>query len=88
MKETTFALFVGILGSYWVGETRNYNQVSFANTYADVLCIACIRWFKVHTRIQKWNFKLESILEKHVYKLNLAQKSRDIFLNNNFKKKR
>jgi len=39
-----------------------------------------IRWLKVHTRIQKWNFKLESILEKHMYKLNLARKSRDNFI--------
>jgi hypothetical protein len=34
-KEIAFALFVRILGSYWVGETKNYNQVSFTNTYAD-----------------------------------------------------
>ncbi len=34
MKETTFALFVGILGSYWVGKRRNYNQLTFTNTYA------------------------------------------------------
>jgi len=34
-KETTFGLFVGIVGSYWVGEIGNYNQVSFTNTYAN-----------------------------------------------------
>jgi hypothetical protein len=32
-KEVTFALFVGITRSCWVGEKGNYNQVSFANTY-------------------------------------------------------
>jgi hypothetical protein len=30
-----FALFLGIVGSCWVGEIRNYNQVSFTNTYAN-----------------------------------------------------
>jgi len=34
-KEVAFALFVGIVRSYWVGETRNYNQVSFTYTYVD-----------------------------------------------------
>ncbi len=32
-KEATFALFMGVVGSCWVGERRNYNQVSFVNTY-------------------------------------------------------
>jgi hypothetical protein len=42
MKEPTFALFVGIVRSYWVGETRNDNQVSFTNIYVDATlhCIA------------------------------------------------
>jgi hypothetical protein len=30
----SFALFVGIVRPYWVGETRNYTQVSFTNTHA------------------------------------------------------
>jgi hypothetical protein len=41
-KEIAFALFVGIVGSYWVGETRNYDQMSFASTYVNITlhCIA------------------------------------------------
>ncbi len=41
-KEVAFALFVGIVGFYWVGEIRNYNQLSFTNTYAyaTLHCIA------------------------------------------------
>jgi hypothetical protein len=34
-KEIAFALFVKIVGSYWVGEIKNYNQVSFTHTYVD-----------------------------------------------------
>jgi len=35
MKEEAFGLFVRIVRSYWVGKTRNYNQMSFTNTYAN-----------------------------------------------------
>jgi hypothetical protein len=40
-KEEAFALFVRIVGSYWVGEMRNYNQMSFTNTYA-IATLNCI----------------------------------------------
>ncbi len=34
-KVAAFALFVGIVRFYWGRETRNYDQVSFINTYAN-----------------------------------------------------
>jgi hypothetical protein len=34
-KEGTFALFVVVVGSCWLGEKRNFNKVSFENTYID-----------------------------------------------------
>ncbi len=34
-KEATFALFVGVVGSCWLGEKGNFKKVSFANTYVD-----------------------------------------------------
>lgn len=32
----TFALFVGVGGSCWMGEKGNYDQVSFINTNVNV----------------------------------------------------
>jgi len=32
-KEATFALFMGVVGSCWLGEKGNFNKISFTNTY-------------------------------------------------------
>jgi hypothetical protein len=34
-KEVAFELFIKVVRSCWVGERGNYNQVSFANIYAN-----------------------------------------------------
>ncbi len=34
-KKATFVLFVGVVGSCWLGAKGNFNKVLFTNTYAD-----------------------------------------------------
>ncbi len=34
-RQTTFTMFIGIVGSCWLGVKGNFNKFSFANTYID-----------------------------------------------------
>jgi hypothetical protein len=34
-RKSTFALFIGVVGSCWLGGKGHFNKVSFLNTYVD-----------------------------------------------------
>jgi len=67
-----FALFVGIVGSCWVGGKGNYNQVSFANIDAKSTFSIILYDSKNFKEYKKINIKMESILGIKMYIFNLA----------------
>ncbi len=58
-KESTFALFIGVARFCWVGEKGNYNQVLFANPYANATFYISLNESKFikeyKNKISKWS---------------------------------